>query len=68
MIGELSRLFNPRMDSWVEHFYWKGAMLYGSTNISQATINALLINHPDRLKTRSWLVADGIRFEPFVSG
>jgi 5-methylcytosine-specific restriction endonuclease McrA len=32
--GNLARLFNPRSDSWEEHFHWLGAELAGRTPIA----------------------------------
>lgn len=39
--GEMTRLFNPRGDSWWIHFYWEGARLEGRTSIGRVTIDVL---------------------------
>ena len=35
--GEMVRLYNPREDSWVDHFEWNGTILVGRTPIGRAT-------------------------------
>ena len=52
-------LFNPRLDSWSEHFKREGAMIHGTTPTGRATIAALCINHPDRVILRSLLIELG---------
>ena len=44
--NEVVRLFNPRLDSWSEHFQWvnDATMLYGKTPIARATITRLKMN------------------------
>jgi HNH endonuclease len=39
-------LFNPRQDSWGEHFRWSmdGLIIIGMTAIGRATVTALLLN------------------------
>src|ERR1700734_1299824 len=34
-------LFNPRCDSWSEHFRWDGYVLVGRTSVGRATVIAL---------------------------
>jgi len=44
--GELARLFNPRVDSWQEHFDIAGDFsLVGKTSIGRTTVAALRFNH-----------------------
>ena len=50
--GEMARLFNPRTDSWLEHFHWEGAILVGDTATGRATISVLAINQADRIAHR----------------
>jgi hypothetical protein len=45
-------LFNPRRDSWAEHFRWEGFRLVGETPVARATIVALDLNHPRRVLIR----------------
>ena len=37
-------LFNPRVDSWAEHFCWDGVRALGLTPTGRATVNALKMN------------------------
>jgi hypothetical protein len=46
------RLFNPRTDSWTDHFRWRGAVLEGLSDIGRATIVVLAINEAERILTR----------------
>jgi len=57
--GASTRLFNPRLDIWNEHFQWNGERLNGLTNIGRATIDVLAINHPYRVAARRVLIAAG---------
>lgn len=50
-------LFNPRRDSWSEHFRWEGARLESLTAIGRCTINALSMNRPLILDIRSEEIA-----------
>ena len=55
-------LFNPRTDSWWEHFAWAddGLQIVGRTSIGRATIIALhLSDDSDALAVRSYWVLAG---------
>jgi hypothetical protein len=39
-------LFNPRRDSWSEHFRWDGVRLEGLSPTGRATAAALVMNRP----------------------
>src|SRR5262249_26704635 len=58
--GELTRLFNPRVDVWTEHFYWDGPNLIGLTAIGRTTVEVLRINHPERVRLRRLLIGLGV--------
>lgn len=45
-------LFNPRKDSWSEHFQWDGYRVAGKTSVGRATVAALVLNHARRLTVR----------------
>lgn len=60
---QITRLFNPRIDVWNEHFSWQGAYLMGRTAIGRATINVLCINDPEFVVVRELLQAEG-QFPP----
>ena len=57
--GVLSRLFNPRLDQWAEHFELRGSVIEPLTAMGEATAQLLLFNHPDRLVEREALIAGG---------
>jgi HNH endonuclease len=42
--GEEVALYNPRHDTWHEHFQWEGVSLVGLTPPGRATIAALAMN------------------------
>src|SRR3954451_15484450 len=54
--GDLVPLFNPRRDTWSDHFAWDGPSLTGKTAIGRATIDVLEINHPERVEMRRMLI------------
>jgi len=53
--GEIVRLFNPRQQSWGEHFVWtlEGERMVGRTPIGHATVIALQLNRPSLVRARS---------------
>jgi hypothetical protein len=58
LTGELSRLFNPRSDSWAEHFAWDAdrTMVMGLSPIGRVTIVALRLNNADITSARAlWI-------------
>ena len=56
----LTPLFHPRRDRWSDHFRWRGPRLIGLTAIGRVTIQVLNMNHPDDLKLRRSLIAEGV--------
>jgi len=63
--GESTRLFNPRMDAWPDHFEWvktraQKGVLDGKTPIGRATIARLQMNAPDMIVLRQVLAALGL--------
>jgi hypothetical protein len=50
--GEMFPLFNPRTDSWAEHFQWMGYTLIGKTPLGRATAVAFDLNRPRRILIR----------------
>ncbi len=63
---ELQPLFNPRQQTWAEHFEWTGATLSGLTAIGRTTIAVLRINEPLRVRHRELLIALEV-FPPILS-
>jgi hypothetical protein len=52
LTDELVRLFNPRRDSWEQHFRWEAAVIVGITAEGRATIDLLQMNEERRLRLR----------------
>ena len=50
--GELTRLFNPRTDTWREHLSLEDGRINGLTTIGTATVRLLNMNDPDRVELR----------------
>lgn len=50
---ELVQLFNPRKQSWDEHFGWEGEQIIGRSDIGRATVEALRMNRPIMLAIRA---------------
>ena len=57
---KLTRLFNPRRDTWANHFRWNGAMLGAHTAIGRTTIQVLRMNDDDALAIRASLFEEGL--------
>lgn len=56
----LERLFNPRDDTWADHFEWDGPKLVGLTAVGRTTIDVLRINMHDRVAHRRLLIESGM--------
>ncbi len=48
--GDIVPLFHPRRDVWSEHFAWKWRKLRGVSAIGRATIVALKMDSPNKLR------------------
>ena len=57
--GRLVRLFHPRKDRWSKHFRWEGSRIIGITPRGRATVNVLVMNHPDDVAVREELIEQG---------
>ncbi len=59
--GQLVPLFNPRRQSWSEHFVWSddGTRILGKTPMGRATIVALQLNNLISVVVRRHWVAAG---------
>lgn len=55
--GQIERLFNPRVDSWTEHFAFRGVTISGLTPAGRATAAVLNMNAAGRLELRA-VIAD----------
>jgi hypothetical protein len=58
--GQVVPLFNPRTDSWDEHFAMVGLEIVGLTPIGQATVSLLDMNDDERIVVRAELKAEGL--------
>lgn len=58
--GQIVPLFDPRGQSWDEHFAWQGALIVARTATGRATLQVLQMNAPRRLQLRSRLLARGL--------
>jgi len=57
--GELVRFYNPRTDRWREHFRLNGVLIEPLTEIGEATIRILQMNHDDQILERQVLSTRG---------
>jgi hypothetical protein len=57
---QITRLFNPRADSWNGHFHWAGPVLVGRTSIGRVTVDVLGINRAHRVSFRQSLGDEGL--------
>ena len=53
--GGLVRFYNPRIDHWSEHFRLNGVIIEPLTEIGEATIRILQMNHDDQILEREVL-------------
>jgi 5-methylcytosine-specific restriction endonuclease McrA len=58
--GEVTRLFHPRRDQWVEHFELRRAHIVGLTPIGRTTAVLFQMNTPDRIELRGDLLSVGL--------
>ena len=57
--GEITILFNPRLDRWDDHFAFEHALLVGLTPTGRTTVRTLNMNGADRLELREELLSRG---------
>lgn len=50
--GVMVALFNPREQTWSEHFVFQGAVIVGLTPVGRATVQVLDMNARERVKIR----------------
>jgi hypothetical protein len=56
---ELTPLFNPRQQSWDEHFRKDGETILGITPVGRVTVRVLQLNNSEQLETRRRLINAG---------
>ncbi|HEY4235059.1 MAG TPA: HNH endonuclease signature motif containing protein [Lacipirellulaceae bacterium] len=57
--GQFTRLFNPRGQSWIDHFRLDGPRIVGITAVGRTTVEFLKLNAPERLLERADLIHAG---------
>lgn len=57
--GQMTRLFNPRTDTWNEHFRYDGPVLVGLTAVGRTTIVVLAMNNSWSVQVRRALLETG---------
>jgi hypothetical protein len=50
--GEVVALFNPRRQTWTEHFFMRGPQILGRTPTGRATVKLLQMNEEVRVEMR----------------
>jgi hypothetical protein len=58
--GAVTRLFNPRLDSWTEHFKFAYGRVIGLTPSGRTTVNLFHMNSPERVDLRLELQNAGL--------
>ena len=61
--GELARLFNPRTQSWSDHFRLENGRFIGLTAEGRTTVEFFKLNAYDRVVEREDLLEAGVSFE-----
>ena len=57
LTGDLTELFHPRRDRWVEHFDVDEGRIVGKTALGRTTVDVLRVNLPERIEHRRLLAA-----------
>src|SRR5579862_8003714 len=58
--GQITPLFHPRRDHWLDHFRFVAAVIEPLTATGRVTVRLLQMNHPDRLAERDALLSLGL--------
>jgi hypothetical protein len=53
--GAFTRLFNPRIDTWLDHFFLDGPHIRAGTDIGEVTVTLLRFNDSERTLERALL-------------
>jgi hypothetical protein len=56
---EFTRFFNPRADSWIDHFVLESVLIQALTPVGEATANILGFNKEERILERAILSSVG---------
>ncbi len=57
--SEIVRFYSPRIDMWMNHFRLEGVSITSLTEIGEATVRILQMNHVDRILEREVLTLRG---------
>ena len=57
--GQTAPLFNPRRDSWLDHFRRAGSTIRGTTAVGRTTVAVLNMNEESRVELRAVLIEEG---------
>ncbi len=57
--GEAARLYNPRIDTWIDHFRMERGLIVGLTPIGRVTIAVLQFNQDISVRLRQVLIGKG---------
>jgi HNH endonuclease len=60
LTGEITALYNPRMDVWREHFRLEDAVFIPLTAKARTTVRLLQINRSDRVAERQLWIPSGL--------
>ncbi len=58
--GQITPLFNPRVQNWADHFQLEDGYILGLTHIGRTTVFLLRLNDPTRLPIRQALISQGL--------
>jgi len=56
LTGEITTLFNPRVQNWTDHFKLEDGYILGLTPVGRTTVFLLRLNDPTRLQVRQALI------------
>jgi HNH endonuclease len=57
--NQVTPLFNPRVQTWRDHFRWNGPILVGITPTGRVTVAVMLMNSPERVRLWQMLLLEG---------
>ena len=65
--GQITPLFHPRSDRWLDHFRLTAAAIEPLTPTGRVTVRLLRLNHPDRVEERELMVRLGLLPSPGIT-
>jgi hypothetical protein len=61
--GQITPLFNPRVEQWADHFSYEAGKVIGVTKTGRVTVRVLNMNDPERVELRLAAVSDSGAFD-----